>query len=135
MNPASPLFAILSVATSVVTIGGSAVVLVKVWPEIRNLRAQAKKADVDAAVAEDAADDAHWKAIITAQTEALLDPLRGEVARQGAEIVELRKEVREIRRIYGTALAYIRVLLSWIRARHDDPADLPAPPADIAADI
>lgn len=136
MNPASPLFAVLSVGASIVTIGGGLIVWFKLRPEIRLLRANAKKADVDAAVAEDAADDAHWAAIVKTQTEAIVQPLRQEVERQGAEIVELRKEVREIRMTYRSALAYIRTLLAWIgRQHHGYPSDLPGAPAEIAADI
>lgn len=136
MSPASPLFAVLSVATSVVTIGGGALVLVKVWPEIRKLRAEAKKTDVDAAIAEDAADDAHWKSIIATQTEALIQPLTARIEAQDARIEQLERKVDAVSRSYRSALTYIRTLLAWIGRHHNGyPDTLPGAPAEIAADI
>lgn len=135
MNPASPLFAILSVATTVVTIGGGTVVLLKFWPEIRMLRATAKKTDVDAAVAEDRAEDEHWTAIVKTQTEAIVEPLRREVEGLRAEVSTLRTEVELVRTRYWRAIAHIRALATWIHRHSPEPVGLPTPPAEIANDI
>lgn len=135
MNPASPLFAVLSVGASVVTIGGGLIVWFKLRPEIRLLRANAKKADVDAAVAEDAADDAHWTAIIKAQTEAVVQPLRLEVTDLRAEVASLRTEVELVRTRYWRAIAHIRALMTWISRNHPDSTGLPLPAAEITNDI
>lgn len=135
MNPASPLFAVLSIGGSIVTIAGGLIVWIKVGPEIRKLSADARKVDVDAAVAEDAADDAHWKAIIAAQTEALVQPLREEVVQLRGDVASLRSEVELVRTRYWRAIAHIRGLLTWIHRTHPDSPGLPIPPAEIAADI
>ena len=135
MNPASPLFAILSISASVVTIAGGLIVWVKIGPEIRGMLAQARKTDVDAAIAEDAADDAHWKAIIAAQTEALVQPLRNEVTELRTEVASLRTEVELVRTRYWRAIAHIRALMTWISRHQPDAVGLPAPSAEIVNDI
>lgn len=135
MNPASPLFAVLSVGASVVTIGGGLIVWFKLRPEIRLLRSNAKKVDVDAAVAEETADDAHWKAIIAAQTEALVQPLRNEVTELRTEVASLRTEVELVRTRYWRAIAHIRALMTWINRHQPEAVGLPAPSAEIVNDI
>ena len=135
MSPASPLFAILTVASTVVTIGGGLLVWVKIGPEIRKLRAEAKRVDVDAAVAEDRAEDEHWAAIVRAQTEAVVQPLRQEVTDLRTEVASLRTEVELVRTRYWRAISHIRSLMTWIHRHHTDPAGLPTAAAEIAPDI
>lgn len=87
-------------------------------------------------VAEDAQDDAHWKAIIETQTESLLRPLQEQVNGQGKEIAELRIEVRVISAKYWRAIHYVRTLRYWIE-RHFPLADPPPPviPPELSDDI
>jgi hypothetical protein len=142
MNPASPLFAVLSVGASVVTIGGGVFAWFKIRPEIRKLRAEARKVDVEAAVAEDKAEDEHtaavtarWRELVAAQTEEIVQPLRNEVTALRGEVATLRVEVESLRTRYWRAISHIRAVLAWVHHRHDSPADLPIPPVEIAADI
>lgn len=135
MNPDSALFAALSMAGGVVTVAGGVVVWVKLAPEIRKLRSEARKTDVDAAVAEDRAEDEHWAAIVRAQTEAVVQPLRQEVDGLRAEVSSLRTEVELVRTRYWRAINHVRALLSWIHRHHPDPTGLPSAPVEIANDI
>lgn len=111
--------------------------LVMLWPQIQKARADAGKARVDAAVAEDTAEDAHWQAIVTAQTEAVVKPLREEVERLSRKVTSLEERVEQISQRYRSAIGYVRILLAWIRRHHqtDHPMDLPVAPAEIAGDI
>lgn len=117
--------------------GGTGIAaLVILWPNIQKIRAEAGKTRVEAAVAEDAAEDAHWEAIVRAQTEALIQPLKEEVERQGREIAALREEVGRITHRYRSAIGYIRLLSAWIAQHHGaHPMDLPVAPSEIASDI
>lgn len=135
MNPASPLFAVLSVGASIVTIGGTVFAWFKIRPEIQRLRAETRKVDVDAAVAEDRAEDEHWAAIVRAQTEAVVQPLRQEVIDLRTEVASLRTEVELVRTRYWRAITHVRALLTWIHRHHDQPTGLPVAPTEIAADI
>jgi len=108
--------------------------LVYLWPTIQKMRAEAGKARVDAAVAVDAADDAHWQAIVTTQTEALIKPLREEIERQGRKLVALEEDLAQVTHKHRSAIAYIRTVLAAWR-RQMPTVDPPAPPAELAADI
>ena len=88
---------------------------------------------VDTVVSEDAAEDAHWQAIIKAQAEAIVSPLRVEVDELRGEVRVLRAEVETHRARYWRAITYIRVLLAW--SRYPGSSDIPAPPAELAVDI
>lgn len=117
--------------------GGGAVAitaLVLLWPNLRKLRAEYGKTRTDAAIAVDAADDAHWRAIVTAQTEALIQPLREEVERQGREISHLREDLAQVTHKHRSAITYIRALLAAWRRQVPD-VEPPVPPAELAADI
>lgn len=119
--------------------GGAAAigVLVYLWPTIQKMRAEAGKAITEAAVMADAAEDAHWQAIVTAQTEAVVKPLREEVERLSRKVTGLEERVEQISQRYRSAIGYVRILLAWIRRHHqtDHPMDLPVAPAEIAGDI
>jgi len=142
VNPASPVFAVLSVAGSVMTIGGGLIAWFKLRPEIQRMRAEARRVDVDAAVAEDRAEDEHtaaltarYRELIAEQTEALVEPLRQEVTSLRAEVASLRTEVELVRTRYWRAIAHIRALVTWIHRHHSDPAGLPVAAAEIVNDI
>lgn len=107
-----------------------------VWPQIRKIRAETRKVDVDAALAVDSAEDAHWQSIVKTQAEAIVEPLRTEVAALRGEVAGLRTEIEALRTRYWRSIHYIRDLLAWI-AKHLPNAD-PGPPvipADIAQDV
>lgn len=142
MNPASPLFAVLSVGGGIVTIAGGLLAWFKLGPEIRKLRSEARRSDVEAAVAEDKAEDDHtaaltarYRELIAEQTEALVQPLRAEVTTLRTEVASLRTEVELVRTRYWRAIAHVRALLGWIHRHHPDPTGLPAAPVEIANDI
>jgi len=75
---------------------------------------------------DDAAGDAHWSALVEAQTRSLLEPLQQQVDRHAARIGELEAEVREVRDRHWRALRLINALYAHI-ARHSAP-DAPPPP-------
>lgn len=135
----------VAVGTLAVALIGAIGVLIRLFPEIRQMRAQTHQATVASVIAEDAAGDARLAKIIEAQTQSLIEPLRAEVARQGIKIAEqgtqidaLETEVRSTRRLYRRTLdlllAHVRhiAVLSGILNDHSIP--YPAPPA-IPADI
>lgn len=141
----SALFVTLSALGGLVGLTGiGAIVLL--WPQIRKLSAETKQTAVTTALAEDAADlaeavaiDAHWQAIITTQTDAVVRPLTDRIDKQDVKIdeqdkkiAELERKIDTIARSYRAALGYIRILLS--RMRHHDITPDPAP-ALIADDI
>jgi len=119
-----------------VSLGGlSGVVALLLWRhQVRKLRAETHHTEIDAAIAEDRADDEHWREIVKTQTEALVQPLREELTRLRVEVDSLRSEVEATRTRYWRAIAYIRVLLT-ITQRRNPNDDVPAPPSEIAADL
>lgn len=126
-------FQIVSLLGAIVTIGGGLIAWFRLRPELQQLRAAAQHTMVQAAVTQDAAEDAHWQAIIKAQAEAVVAPLRDEVDQLRAEVRVQRAEVEAHRVRYLRAITYIRVLLAW--ARHPSTSDVPPPPAELAVDI
>lgn len=121
--------------------GGIAALLVAI-PQIRKIRSEARKSDVDAAVAEDRADDEHWAAIIQTQAEAVVRPLREELDRVSAKAAALEQRLDRmqadfdtLRTRYWRAISHIRSLMTWIHRHHTDPDSLPSAPAEISADI
>lgn len=132
-----------TVLSIVGALGGATtlVTLATLGPTIRRARAEARRADVDATVAEDSAEDAHWRALLQAQVELVVQPLREEIARLGREVeaaradaAAARAEVTQHRTRYWRAITYIRTLLSLL-ARHAPHAIVPAPPPEISTDI
>jgi len=127
------IFQIISILGALVTVGGGLLAWLRLRPEIMQLRASARQTLVAAAVSEDAAEDAHWQAIIKAQTEAIVAPLREEVHQLRGEVRVLREEVETHRARYWRAVTYIRVLLAW--SRYPSSTDVPPPPPELAVDI
>ena len=139
-------------------IGGPAalVAVVTLGPTVRKARAAARRADIDididididVTVAEDTAEDAHWRTMLEAQVELVVRPLREEIGRLGgevkaaradaaaarSEVEQMRSEVTAHRTRYWRAITYIRALLALL-ARHAPHATAPTPPVEIQADI
>lgn len=109
--------------------------LVKLLPEIRKMRSETRKTDVDAAVAEAAADDAHLKTLV----DALVNPLRDEVTRLRGRIESLEGEVetlRGVQRRYFRLLDWARSVIAWAKGWHADAEPpLPTIPPEIAEDL
>ena len=117
------------------------VTLVTLGPTIRRARADARRADIDATIAEDAGEIAHWRAMLQTQVELVVQPLREEVARLRVEVeaaradaAAARADVTQHRTRYWRAVTYIRALLGLL-ATHAPHATVPPPPAEISADI
>lgn len=128
----TPGEAIFSALTALGGLAGLSAILL--WRhQARKIAAEARKLDVDADVAADAGEDAHWQAIIAAQAEAIIAPLRTEVEELRVEVRKLRDEVETHRTRYWRAITYIRTLLAW--SRHPSTSDVPPPPAELAVDI
>lgn len=128
----------VAIGTLAVALIGAVALLVRLLPEIRHLRATTHQATVDSAIAEDAAGDARWVALIEQQTKSLLDPLTRKVEAQERRIDHLEQEIRSTRRLLrrtlDTLLAYVRhvaILAGLLNA-----ASIPHPaPPPIPADI
>lgn len=117
------------------------VVLATLLPTIRKARAEARKADVDAAITEDAGDDAHYTSILDAQFRLLVQPMRDRLEDQErrlerlqARIESLEQQVTVHRTKYWRAIAFIRELLSLL-AHHAPEAAVPTAPTEISPDI
>lgn len=107
----------------------------------RRLRLDKQLGVAAADLAEDAAISARWERIIEAQTKSLIEPLRirlaevtAELASQSATIERNQQEITSARKKYWRAIAYIRILLAWSRARGAADEPPPAPP-EIADDL
>lgn len=87
-------------------------------------------------IAEDAQDDAHWKAIVDAQVSALIDPLTRKVDAQETRIHVLEGQIQAVTTKYWRAIHYVRSLRYWIE-RHFPLADPPPPviPPELSDDI
>jgi uncharacterized protein HemX len=116
--------------------GGTGVVaLILLWPQIRKLRSETRKVDVDAALAVDSAEDEHLTRIIQQQAEYLIEPLKAEVKELRAEVGRLRAEMSTLLSKYRSALDWIRAVLALARTHHPDEALLPPVPAEVADDL
>lgn len=133
-SPASSIFAITSAVSIVATVAGALFAWFKLRPELRKLRSETNKVDVDAALAVEERDDEHWREIVTTQTEAIVQPLRAEVERLSREVASLRTEVETFRTRYWRAITYIRMLLAW-NGRSGSVEAVPIAPSEIAGDI
>lgn len=118
------------------------VAVVKVWPEVRRMVADARHASVTTALAAESASDARWVSLIEQQTKSLLEPLQQQVERQGQRIDHLEQEIKSTRRLYRRSLdlllAYVRhvAILAGILNDHSIPhPPPPAIPADIHDDM
>lgn len=126
-------FAVLSLGSAAVTVIGGVLAWLRFGPELKSLRAQTRKTEIESAISGEAAEDAHWQTILKAQAEAIVAPLRAEVEELRGEVRTLRAEVETHRARYWRAITYIRVLHAW--ARHPSTTDIPSPPAELAVDI
>lgn len=132
----------VAIGTLLIALLGTVAVLIRLFPEIRQMRANTHQSTVASAIAEDAAGDARLAAIIEAQTHSLIDPLTKQVERQERRIEALEEQLNSLARLYRLSLdalkAYIRHGATLAGLLND--ADLPYPtppaiPADIADDM
>jgi hypothetical protein len=88
--------------------------------------------------AEDAALSARWEAIIRTQTVSLLEPLQARLKDVESKVNALEEELAASRRKYWAAIAYVRILLTWISRHMPDDVEhtqVPPPPANVVEDI
>lgn len=87
-------------------------------------------------LAEDEAISQRWRAIIDAQVEALITPLREELAAVKEEQKVMKAELASTMTKYWRAISHIRALLLWI-TRYATETSVPLPPApeEIMKDI
>lgn len=128
----------VAVGTLVIALLGTVGVLIRLFPEIRQMRANTHQATVASAIAEDAAGDERLKIIIEAQTHSLIDPLTKQVERQEQRIEALEQQLKSLGRLYRLALdslkAYIRHGVTLAGLLNDAGVTYPQPPS-IPADI
>lgn len=115
------------------SLGGIATLIVA-WPTIRKMRAETRKVDVEAAVAEDAGHDARWQAMLKEQRESLIDPLSKEVERLSGEVEQLREGLRSMTSRYRAAIRTLRAYVAWIAEHMPDETPPPIPP-ELADDL
>jgi len=105
-------------------------------PQIRKLRADTSKAIVEAAVAEDAAEDEHWNTLVRAQVDVLITPLQNEVKGLRTRVTELEGKFAALHIRYWRAIDWIRSARRWADTWH--PESQPPPPTvppEIADDL
>lgn len=101
-------------------------------PQIRKLRAETNKSRIDAAVAEDSAEDEHLKTVV----EFVVGPLKREVTELRTEVASLREEVRTVRKKYYKLLDWARDVRTWARVwPAEDRPPLPTLPTEVLDDI
>lgn len=105
-------------------------------PQIRKLRAETSKAVVEAAVAEESAEDEHWNAIVRAQVDVLITPLQSEVTGLRNRVADLEGKFAALNLRYWRAIDHIRSTRRWVDMWHPD-AQPPPPsvPEEIADDL
>ncbi len=105
-------------------------------PQIRKLRAETSKAVVEAAVAEESAEDVHWNAIVRAQVDVLITPLQNEVTGLRNRVADLEGKFAALHLRYWRAIDHIRSTRRWVDTWHPD-AQPPPPsvPEEIADDL
>lgn len=106
----------IAVGTLAVAFLGAVGVLIKLFPEIRQMRAQTHQSTVASVIAEDAAADARLNTIIEAQTHSLIDPLTKQVERQERRIEQqdtrieaLERRLESLAHLYRLALDTLKV--------------------------
>ena len=105
-------------------------------PQIKKYRADTAKAIVEAAVAEDSAEDEHWNAIVRAQVDVLITPLQNEVTGLRNRVADLEGKFAALHLRYWRAIDHIRSTRRWVDTWHPD-AQPPPPsvPEEIADDL
>lgn len=106
----------IAVGTLAVALLGALGVLIKLFPEIRQMRAAAHQSTVESAIAEDAAGDARWVALIEAQTHSLLDPLTKQVERQERRIEQQDTRIEALERRLESLAHLYRLALDTLKA-------------------
>lgn len=128
----------VAIGTLIIALLGTVGVLIRLFPEIRQMRANTHQATVASAIAEDAAGDERLKTIIEAQTHYLLDPLTKKVERQELRIEALEQQLKSLARLYRLSLdalkAYIRHGATLAGLLNDAGLTYPQPPS-IPSDI
>jgi len=109
--------------------GGAAWFLLR--PQIKKLRAEAEKIDVDTRLVAAAAEDAHLKTIV----DYVVKPLREELHEVREKLTALESQVNTISRRYRMALEYVRQVLVWSRWHKDLDPPLPQAPPEILDEI
>lgn len=146
---------ISAVAGLVGAVAGTIVTIVTLRAQQRRATAEAARAEaealralVDVGAAEDETLATRWRALLEAQVEVVVQPMREELARLRGEVeaarrdaaaarteVEaMRDEVTRHRARYWRTIEYIRVLLTLL-TQHGPGVTVPSPPAEIADDI
>jgi len=134
---------IIGLIVTILGAGTGLTALILVPRQIQKLRADTVKVSADTGKVEVEAsallaetEDAHFTAIIKAQSEALVAPLTERVQRLEDQVKELEAELATSRRLARNAIGYVRTLLTWIN-RHLAAATepIPAPPADVASEL
>lgn len=105
-------------------------------PQIRKLRAETSKAVVEAAVAEETAEDEHWNAIVRAQVDVLITPLQNEVTGLRNRVADLEGKFAALHLRYWRAIDHIRSTRRWVDTWHpDSQPPPPSVPDEIADDL
>lgn len=101
-------------------------------PQIRKYRAETNKAIVDAAVAEESAEDEHLKTVV----QFLVDPLKRRVDDLETEVGQLREEVRTVRKKYYKLVDWARDVMTWARVWPvEGRPPMPTVPAEVLDDL
>lgn len=115
--------------------GGTAITSLIVVPwTIRKMKADTSHTEVTTALAESAADDAHWSAILEAQTAKLLEPAFERIGVLEAKVTDLEAQVQRAQARYWVAVRAIRAVYRWIDV-HLPNATPPELQSELAADV
>lgn len=116
----------------IVAPGGGLLAWIYLRPKLRQMRADAKKTEVEAAAAEESADDEHLKTVV----QFLVEPLKNRVEELENDLSELRLEFRATRKKYLRLVDWARDVLTWARVWHPDAhPPLPPLPAEVLDDL
>lgn len=123
---------IIFATLSILGLGGGATAWFMLRPQMAKLRAETKKAVVDAATTEDRSEDEHLKTIV----EYVVEPLKNEVVGLRREVAELKDQLQSWSKRYRLALDWIQQVVAWKRAFHPD-IDPPMPtlPPEVQEDL
>lgn len=104
------------------------------WWQIKKLKGETTKVEIDAAIAVDSAEDKHLLAIIENQAQHLITPLRDEVGRLRLEVNDLSKALRDQQNRFWRWVSWGRDMVVWARLWHGDEEGkppYPPPPEDV----
>jgi hypothetical protein len=124
----SPWLAVVTIIiTGLFGVGGLAALL--------RVRLDRKNSIAQQEVAEDDAIAQRWQAIVQAQTEALVAPLRASVSDLQAKVEKLEGDLRTSRSKYWRSIVYIRQLLAFLSKQLPEGVEPPPAPPEILEDI